>query len=203
MNLLLDDFPSCLNGIPIDTDYRRMVQFELLLLDDTVPAADKMLLAPGLIFLKPTPYLQKAWDGLLWYYRCGQEPEENKQENYCTKRMYDFEQDAQRIYTAFLQEYQIDLQKEPLHWFKFHTLLVNLPHDSPFGQIMYYRTVNLAQLKGEERKHAMRMQSCFALDRPKATTQAQRDMEFLARIEQRRKYLQAQLDRKRGEMNGS
>ena len=49
MNLLLDDFPCCLNGIPIDTDYRRMVQFELLLLDDTVPAADKMFLAPSLM----------------------------------------------------------------------------------------------------------------------------------------------------------
>lgn len=201
MNPLLDDFPSCLDGIPIDTDYRRMVQFELLLLDDTVPAAEKMLLALDLIFLKPVPDLQKAWDGLLWYYRCGQECEEDEQqksENH--KRMYDFQQDAQRIYTAFLQEYNIDLQKEALHWWKFHTLLINLPYDSPLGQIMYYRTVNLSQLKGEQRKHAMRMQARFALDRPKATTQVQRDIEFLARIEQRRRQLQAQLERKRGEI---
>ena len=204
MNPLIDDFPRELCGVPIDTDYRRMVQFELLLREESVPEADKIHLALSLLYKQPVPDPVRAWDRLLWYYSCGQSGEQVQDEGKATPpRLYDFETDAQRIYTAFLQCYRIDLQKEPLHWFKFHTLLVNLPHDSPFGQIMYYRTVNLAQLKGEERKHAMRMQSRFALDRPKATTQAQRDMEFLARIEQRRKYLQAQLDRKRGEMNGS
>ena len=31
MNALTDDFPRELCGISIDTDYRRMVQFELLM----------------------------------------------------------------------------------------------------------------------------------------------------------------------------
>lgn len=201
MNLLIDNFPTHLCGIPIDTDYRRMVQFELLMLDKDIPSNDKMTLALNLIYLQPVPDLQEAWDGLLWYYRCGatQESEQNNGISTSPHRMYDFEQDAQRIYTAFLQEYHIDLQSEPLHWFKFYTLLVNLPEHCPLAKIMYYRTVNLSQLKGEERKHAMKMQSKFALDKPKALTSAQRDMEYLAKIEQRRKFLQAQLDKKRGE----
>ena len=201
MNPLVDDFPRELCGIPIDTDYRRMVQFELLLREASVPEADKIQLALSLLYKQPVPDPVRAWDRLLWYYSCGQNGEQVQDEGKAAPpRLYDFETDAQRIYTAFLQCYRIDLQKEPLHWWKFHALLLYLPDTCVMGKAMYYRGLDVSTLKGAERKHAMRMKALFTLDKPKATTQAERDREFLARIEKRRHYLEAQLAKqKRGE----
>lgn len=199
MNPLVEDFPLALCGIPIDTDYRRMVQFELLMQNAEIPMQEKLPLALQLVYLQPVPDLQEAWDRLLWYYRCGQPLQTAQNQLAQPRRMYDFEQDSQRIYTAFLQEYGIDLQSQPLHWWKFYTLLVNLPEDCPMGKIMYYRTVNPANLKGEERKQAMAMQARFALDKPAIVPPEQRDKEFLERIRQRREQLQRQLGDKGGE----
>ena len=55
MNPLIDDFPRELCGVPIDTDYRRMVQFELLLREESVPEADKIQLALSLLYKQPVP----------------------------------------------------------------------------------------------------------------------------------------------------
>lgn len=76
MNPLIDDFPRELCGVPIDTDYRRMVQFELLLREASVPEADKIHLALSLLYKQPVPDPVRAWDGLLWYYSCGQSGEQ-------------------------------------------------------------------------------------------------------------------------------
>lgn len=75
MNPLIDDFPRELCGVPIDTDYRRMVQFELLLREESVPEADKIQLALSLLYKQPVPDPVRAWDRLLWYYSCGQSGE--------------------------------------------------------------------------------------------------------------------------------
>lgn len=192
MNILIDNFPTEIYGIPIDTDYRRIVQFELLMLDKEIPPIDKIALAIDLIYLKPVPDLFHAWDGLLWYYSGGYE-KGAKKTRANNRRVYDFEEDAERIYTAFLQEYQIDLQERAIHWWKFRALLFALPDTCFMGKIMYYRGLDLSQLKGVEKKHALKMQNMFAIEKRQTMTKAQREAEYLLKIEQRRKQLEAQL----------
>lgn len=196
MNYLTDDFPFEIDGIAIDTDFRRMVQFELLMYDDTVPMAEKLFLAVNLLYKKPVQDLKKAWDGLLWYYSCGR-TRKNRQGSsavHRANRAYDFETDAERIYIAFISRYGIDLQKTPLHWWAFHALLVSLPDSCSMGRLMYYRTVDINSLKGEERKQAAKIRSMYPVRNIEQNlTRAQRDARYLARIEKREKELQKML----------
>lgn len=77
-------------------------------------------------------------------------------------RAYDFEQDAEMIYAGFYAAYGISLTTvDFLHWWEFMALLMGLPDTTQMGRIMYYRTVDLSQVKDkyqrgfleEQRKH--------------------------------------------------
>lgn len=197
MNYLIDDFPCEINEIPIDTDYRRMVQFELLMLDDKIPVSDKIILGIKLLYKEPIPDLEKAWDGLLWYYSGGENFQENKDDTTSStgtnQRAYDFEVDSERIYTAFIKEYGIDLQKTPLHWWTFKSLLFAIPDTNPMGKIMYYRTVDVSSLKGDELKYALKIRSMFPVEKFEKLTKKQKEAKYLSKIEKRRKEIEQQM----------
>lgn len=50
----------------------------------------------------------------------------------------DYEQDAELIFAAFLEQYGIDLIEENLHWWKFKALLSGL-HGTKLNEVMGYR----------------------------------------------------------------
>ncbi|ADU25691.1 Gp15 family bacteriophage protein [Ethanoligenens harbinense] len=153
MNILLDILPEEIDGIPIRSDFRIMVQFELMMTDLTVPQDARIPLAINLLYQQPVHDLKQAIDGLLRFYRCGAPLKQGgaggggKHE-----RAYDFEQDAPDIYAAFMQTYGIDLNDVDMHWWKFHALMFALPEDCKFSRIMRYRTMDLSDFKGKERK---------------------------------------------------
>lgn len=197
MNPLVNDFPAALCGVPIDTDFRRMVQFELLMQDASIPAGVKLPAAMALVYTQPVPNLSEAWDGLLWYYAGGQAAAGGKGK--AGRRVYDFDADGERIYASFWQAYRIDLQETPLHWFAFRLLLFSLPQDTPQGAVMYYRGLDAAKAKGEERRRILKMQSLYGLDKGDHLSKAQREAAWLAKMEQRRREVEEQM--KRGESN--
>ena len=52
----------------------------------------------------------------------------------------DYELDSDLIYSAFLQQYGIDLAEvKELHWHKFCALLRGITDDTKLGQVMQYR----------------------------------------------------------------
>ncbi len=51
---------------------------------------------------------------------------------------FDYEIDAELIYSAFMEQYKIDLFETPLHWHKFKALLNGL-HDTKLNKVMEYR----------------------------------------------------------------
>lgn len=164
MNILLDILPEEIDGIPIRSDFRTMVQFELLMADPDVPQDARLPLAINLLYQQPVHDLQRAIDGLLWFYRCGAPLKQGgaggggKHE-----RAYDFEQDAPDIYAAFMQAYGIDLNDADMHWWKFHALMFALPEDCKISKIMGYRTMDIFKLKGEEKKFYQRMKDTYRL----------------------------------------
>ena len=194
MNLLTDNLPEEIDGIPIDTDSRNMIKLDQLILDENISSSDKFLLALNLLYQEPVPDLQKAWDGLLWYYSMGNEPE--KLENRPAKKsksVFDFEQDANLIYAAFLEVYHIDLQQTPLHWWTFMALLSALPDICPMGKIMQYRSMDTSKLKGAEKKRVQEIQRAFAIKqkhRINQMTLEERNAAVLARVHQRQKEAQ-------------
>lgn len=165
MNILLDALPEEIDGVPICSDFARMVQFELMMADASVSESLRLPLALDLLYEKPVSDLQRAVDGLLWFYSCGAPSPKQKGGGSGKKasRAYDFEQDAPDIYAAFMQTYGIDLNDTALHWWKFRALLNALPETCKIVKIMGYRTMDLSDLKGKERKFYAGMKERYRL----------------------------------------
>lgn len=82
--------------------------------------------------------------------------------------IYDFVEDAERIYASFLMDYNIDLieQQGKLTWGRFNALLHNLSDETPFGKATYYRTVEVPKKdrhNGDEIKNIRAMKKKYQL----------------------------------------
>ena len=63
---------------------------------------------------------------------------------------FDFEIDADLIYSAFMQQYGIDLIDTDMHWYKFIALMRGISDDTRLGKIIGYRTYEKTDRKYEE-----------------------------------------------------
>lgn len=86
-----------------------------------------------------------------------------------TKKVFDFQQDADHIYAAFLQIYKIDLfsrKGRRLHWHQFMSLFSALPDTTRMMQIIEIRTKPIpkaTKYNGEERQQLMRLKAIHKL----------------------------------------
>lgn len=82
------------------------------------------------------------------------------------KKLFDFDQDAEYIYSAFMQAYHIDLTKEKLHWHLFCALLGSLPSNTRFSEIVGIRGMEIpkpTKYNAEERQRIIRLKHDYAL----------------------------------------
>lgn len=91
-----------------------------------------------------------------------------KQQKQDAQRSFDFIQDGEYIYSAFMQAYGIDLVEEQgkLHWWKFNALLQGLPSNTRFMEIVEIRTRPLpkaTKYNGEEISQLVRLKAQYAL----------------------------------------
>lgn len=167
MSLLVSPLPRRVNVgerlCSINTGFKASIQFELLTLSDRLTPEQILTLYYGENW--PRPYneaIQKA----IWFYRCGKEPEpEDKpgRELQSARRSYDFEVDADVLYTSFRQAYRIDLLKEELHWWAFRELMLGLPEDTPFKQRVYYRVGSTEGMSRKQKKQFEARRKKYAL----------------------------------------
>ena len=85
-----------------------------------------------------------------------------------TERCFDFIQDSDLIYAAFLQAYGIDLYKEQgkLHWLKFKALMDGLPSDTKLAEVISIRLKPLppaTKHNARERMELIRLKQQVAL----------------------------------------
>ena len=81
-------------------------------------------------------------------------------------KLTDFNQDADYIRAAFLQEYGINLFRDRLHWCEFSTLLSCLPEGNRYTEILGIRSRPIpapTKYNSEERKWLMKAKAQFAL----------------------------------------
>ncbi len=183
-NLLLDRLPQFTNnGLKIRTDFRESIKFELLMQDNTINEKDKVALAVKLYYydILKIKDIKKAVDDILWFYRCGEElKEENSQGNNGekVKQIYSYEFDDKYIYSAFLEQYNIDLNAiKYLHWWKFKALFNGLNEKTKIVEIMGYRAMNLSKIKDKEmKKHYKKMQQIYAL--PDMRSEEEKEADF-------------------------
>jgi hypothetical protein len=181
------------DGIEVDgeryavyTDYCDWIKFEKLLEDDEPTETEKATLMLDWYIDAPPPALDAAIKGLVWFFRCGVDIEDGGQGKQ-SARVYDYEQDAQLIYAAFRQAYNIDLSNG-LHWWVFRACLNGMPDVTRLAQIMGIRGTDTSAMSQRERKHYEKLKSLCALkgNTPKPKTLADRDAAFLAKVKRKR-----------------
>lgn len=186
-NIILGKLPTKTpNKMRIRTDFRESIKFELLMQDNSISDADKIKLALNLYYYEPEKIqdVKKAIKDILWFYKCGKEDKnvdnENEENNVNNKQkqIYSYEFDAEYIYSAFMEQYRIDLNKiKYLHWWKFKALLVSLNENILFSKIMGYRAMNINKIKDKDmKKHYKKMKKIYAL--PDMRSEEEKENDF-------------------------
>lgn len=199
MNLLTDRLPEEveINGKwrPIRTGFSIGVQFELLMQDAARNDEELLFRALELYYPSIPDDLSVALDRLLWFYRCGRDPEgekpyeRNRSSAQRVRRVYSFEQDADLIFAAFWETYGIDLSREDLHWWKFRALFSALPPDCEFSRVVGYRTADTRGMPKKQKQVYEKLKQRYAIksrsETGPALTLAQRDQKMKDYIDRR------------------
>ena len=176
----------------INTDYRIMADFETEI--NRADISDKKAFAKifhktiSALFLEiPKADIRQIIDGVLWYYRCGKEPQ--KKFSQIRKRCYDYDEDSDYIFAAFMQTYGDDLFSSNMHWWEFRAKFTALTDKTEFVKIMQYRGMDISRIKNKEEKARIKkLQELFALDTQKPRKFADlsdRDKAFRQRLQER------------------
>lgn len=185
MNILIDKLPCSVIVDNIDTDivsdFRTSILFEQLMKDNSVNDDVKIELALNLFF--PNQYIINTADAvnkIIWFYGGGKDIKEssNKSSNSSKNaNIYDFEQDADYIYAAFMEQYKIDLADiDYLHWWKFKSLFYGLNKDIQLSKIMFYRSIELTDdMTKNERKFYRDMKKLYALEDMRSEEEKEQD----------------------------
>ncbi|MFR3911154.1 MAG: bacteriophage Gp15 family protein [Clostridium paraputrificum] len=170
MNILVDLVPTIVNidnkEYEINSDFRTSILFELLMQDGTIGEDDKIFMALQLYYPDIPENIKKAIEQMLWFYRCGRMYLHQKEMvKVGVTQIYSFEYDDNYIYSAFLDQYNIDLQDiEYLHWWKFKAMFKALKDDNMIVKIMGYRSMDLSKVKDKEQKaYYKRMQKLYEI----------------------------------------
>ncbi|MDB2103988.1 bacteriophage Gp15 family protein [Clostridium paraputrificum] len=171
MNILVDLVPTTVNidnkEYEINSDFRTSILFELLMQNGTIEEDDKILMALQLYYPDIPENIKKAIEQMLWFYRCGKDVSSSKGngKGKGIAQIYSFEYDDDYIYSAFLDQYNIDLQDiEYLHWWKFKAMFKALKDDNMIVKIMGYRSMDLSKVKDKEQKaYYKRMQKLYEI----------------------------------------
>ncbi len=185
MNILIDKLPCSVIVDNIDTeivsDFRTSILFEQLMKDNSVNDDVKIELALNLYF--PKQYIINTVDAvnkIIWFYSGGKEIKENRSKSNSSNKhlnIYDFEQDADYIYAAFMEQYKIDLADiDYLHWWKFKSLFYGLNKDIQLSKIMFYRSIELTDdMTKNERKFYRDMKRLYALEDMRSEEEKEQD----------------------------
>lgn len=179
MNILIDPAPKTVTiggaEVPINSDFRASVRFEMMMEDSSLSELDKTVKALSLYYdtgdlknsFKPPAPIEEAIDKMLWFYRAG------KEENCAVSagkgaQIYSYSYDDEYIFAAFLEQYGVDLQDIPyLHWWKFKAMFLGLKSDSRIVEIMGYRSIDItSKMSNEQKQFYRKMKKQFAIPLP-------------------------------------
>lgn len=186
MNLLLDDLDKIVKTRikeDFNTNFKNSILFELLMQESNLSSEAKIYQALKIYYsnLNQITDVNKAIDNILWFYKCGKEDKEKTSQKVTKenmKRIYSYEFDNELIYSAFKDQYNIDLQEiKFMHWWKFKAMFDALKEDNKIVQIMGYRAVNSNKIKDKDmRKYYKKMQKLYAL--PDMRSEEEKENDF-------------------------
>lgn len=184
-NLILNRLPQYTpSRLKIRTDFRESIKFELLMQDNKLNEEEKVKLSLNLYYnLNDITDIKKAVEDIIWFYKGGKKEIENvdkevKKSNSKEKQIYSYEFDAEYIYSAFMEQYNIDLNSiKYLHWWKFKALFNSLNENVLFSKIMGYRAMDLSKIKDKSmKKQYKKLQELYKL--PDMRTEQEKEDDF-------------------------
>lgn len=186
MSIIIDSLSDIIKDrigvLEFNTDFRTSMLFEMLMQDRNIRKKNKIIQAIKLYYpnIRQITDYEKAVEDILWFYRCGKELANSNNVNTenKSKQVYSYEFDDNYIYSAFLQQYNVDLQDvEYLHWWKFRAMFDGLSKDTKIVEIMGYRAIDLRTIKDkEEKKRIKKLKKLYKL--PDMRTREQKESDF-------------------------
>jgi hypothetical protein len=162
VNILIDLLPTTVEidnvDYQINSNFRASMLFEILMQDDELKEEDKIMQTLELFYPVIPKNANKAIEQLLWFYRCGKAIKESSgRGNGKNSQIYSYDYDDDYIYSAFLAQYNLDLQDiDYLHWWKFKAMFKSLKEDNEIVKIMGYRAMDISKIKDKEQKEFYR-----------------------------------------------
>ena len=95
-----------------------------------------------------------------------------------SKQIYSYEFDDELIFSAFKDQYGINLQRIPfLHWWEFKAMFNGLKEDNLIVKVMGYRAMDISKIKDKDRKaRYKKLKRLYAL--PDMRTSKQKEADF-------------------------
>ena len=199
MNMILvNGLPDNYKGIDLSTDFRNMVQVDMIMGDSTLKPDEATFLALHQLYPKIPKDKRLALEGLEWFYSCGKSENKQSKEGKPFKKTFDFNIDSNLIYAGFYSAYKISLTTiDYLHWWEFMALFEGLPEETLIKRVMYWRGVDLSKLSKEEQKHIEEMRELYPLGdcEHKPKTVEELNQQTLDRVKRRFQEAHASLER--------
>ena len=173
----------------INLSFDTVISFYQLLDDDHFSAEEKIMVAFQMFFdfePRDADFAVAAFEQINDYLR--QSPygdndddvSNNDMQGNVTKpvKYYSFTQDAEAIYSSFMEQYGINLldEKGKMHWDEFKALFAGLNYKTYMSRIIQIRMRDTSKLEGQELTDAINAQQYYELDENK--TEEAREQQF-------------------------
>ena len=175
MNILIDLLPDSVEirgtNYKINSDFRTSILFEMMMQDYELSDEEKIFKTLELYYPIIPNDINEAINKALWFYQGGKDIRSNNSNGNAGKnnKIYSFQHDDEYIYSAFLDQYNIDLQDvENLHWWKFKAMFKALKEDNEIVKIMGYRAIKIdSKMSNEQKDYYRKMKKLYEIPKSK------------------------------------
>lgn len=157
-NIMLDKLPTEYKGFPINSDFRIGIQIFQMMSEDGLTDFEKIGLACDLLFnlegMEELPDAHTAQEAVQWFLS-GWYTDKTINSNEKDRKHMDYDVDQWRIYSAFLTQFDIDLNTADMHFWVFMGLLSTL-NECAFTRIIDVRMRKIDPKMSADAKKALK-----------------------------------------------
>lgn len=181
-NILLDPLPTEWHGYKLNTDFRTGIQISQVLIDSELSDREKYYCIARLLFKDYGADIGEIAECCEWFFTGWNYDKHQKSEDKDT--IVSFDVDHGRIYSAFISQYNINLNTAKMHFWEFMILLSNL-EECAFTRVIDIRSKKFNSKMSKEEKEAYKKgKKIYSLkeEEPKTPEEDEAERAFLEAI---------------------
>ncbi len=187
-NVMLDPLPGDWEGFPIDTHFRIGIQVCQVMDDKELSDVERYEIISDLFFPGIRPDVSGQKEAIKWFLTAWNHDRNRKAKD--TAKVMDYDIDQWRIYSAFRNQYGIDLNTADLHYWQFMGMLTTLD-ECAFTRVIDIRMKKTShKMSKEEKKAIAEVKEVYALEQREekvSVEDKQKQQEALRVFEEMRK----------------